>query len=221
MLGALAVIVPLGLAGSISPVMLTEQTLLLAGRGGRRSAVYYAIGVAVTLLVIVGSIVFFGQAISLPTEPHLDAALDLLLGAILLGVARLVFVLGQRRRGPRTRSDSRAGPRRAPAALLFGAFSMTTNVTTLVLMAPAAKEIASAAVGVAGRLLLVLLLVGLASGPAWAPIALTAMAPGPGGRALGVLRSLIARHGRTVMIALFAVAGVFFGGRGAIRLMIG
>src|SRR6478735_11324695 len=107
MLAALAVVVPLGLAGAISPVMLTEQTVLLAGPAGGRAAVRYAAGVVFTTLVIVVAIVLFGRALSLPTEPHLDATLDLVLGLILVNVAVLVLVAGRRRgRSPsRTSGD--------------------------------------------------------------------------------------------------------------------
>ena len=80
---ALAVVLPLGLGGAVSPVMLTEQTVLLAGPGGLRAATRYATGVLGTLLVIVGALVLFGRAIAPPTEPRLDATLDLVVGAAL------------------------------------------------------------------------------------------------------------------------------------------
>ena len=57
MLAALAVVIPLGLGGAVSPVMLTEQTVLLAGPDGRRAGVRYAAGVVLTTFVIVVAIV--------------------------------------------------------------------------------------------------------------------------------------------------------------------
>jgi hypothetical protein len=98
-LAALAIVIPLGLGGAVSPVMLTEQTVLLAGPDGGRAAVRYTAGVVLTTFVIVVAIVLFGHAISLPTEPHLDATLDLVLGLVLVNVAVLVLVLGRRRGG--------------------------------------------------------------------------------------------------------------------------
>ncbi len=97
MLAALAVVVPLGLGGAVSPVMLTEQTVLLSGPDGRRAGMRYAAGVVLATFVIVVAIVLFGHAISLPTEPHLDATLDLVLGLVLVNVAVLVLVSGRRR----------------------------------------------------------------------------------------------------------------------------
>jgi uncharacterized membrane protein YbhN (UPF0104 family) len=222
-LAALAVVIPLGLGGAVSPVMLTEQTALLAGPDGARAAVRYAAGVVLTAFVIVVAIVLFGRAISLPTEPHLDATLDLVLGLVLVNVAVLVLVSGRRRGGSPSRKggDDRgaSGSRQARAAFPFGVFAMATNVTTLALLVPAAKEISSADVEIAAEAVLVLVLVGLVAMPAWLPVVLTRVAPGPSQRGLAALRDQIARRGRVVTVGLLSAAGLFFIGRGLIRLL--
>jgi threonine/homoserine/homoserine lactone efflux protein len=223
-LAALALVIPLGLGGAVSPVMLTEQTVLLAGPDGRRAGVRYAAGVVLTTFVIVVAIVLFGRAISLPTEPHLDASLDLVLGLVLVFVAVLVFVLGRRRGGPPSRKGGDDRPRtsasrQARAAFPFGVFSMATNVTTLALIAAAAKEISRADAEIAAVAVLVLVLVGLVSTPAWVPVALTRVAPGPSQRAFAALREQIARRGRVVTVGLLSAAGLFFIGRGLTRLL--
>ena len=217
MLGALAIIVPLAVAGAISPVMLTEQTLLLAGPDGRRTGSLYAAGAVVTLLVLVVSMVVLGRAFKLPSEPRLSESLDLVVGAVLLVLAGLVLALGRHRHVPAT--TRRTYPRAAQAALPFGVFSMATNVTTLALMVPAAKVISSANVGLAGRAFLVGVLVGIASVPAWAPVALTMVAPDVGERALDAVHHLITRWGRAVLVAASAAAGLFFIVRGTTRLL--
>jgi hypothetical protein len=222
MFAALALVLPLGLGGAVSPVMLTEQTVLLAGPGGARAGARFANGAILVLTLIVIAIVLFGRAISLPTEPRLDATLDLVLGAILLVAAIVVFALGRRRRvpGARTGEHGRAGVSREDrAALPFGAFAMATNFTTLALITPAAKEVSSAGVGVAGRMVLVALLVGLASAPAWAPVVLTLIAPGTSQRALAAFGQQITRHKRAASIVLLVAAGLFFVGRGIVRLL--
>ena len=223
MLAALAVVIPLGLGGAVSPVMLTEQTVLLAGPDGGRAAVRYAAGVVLTTLVIVVAIVLFGRAISLPTEPHLDATLDLVLGLVLVNVAVLVLVSGRRRDGSPSRrvGDDRgaSGSRQARAAFAFGVFAMATNVTTLALIAPAAKEISGADVEIAAEAVLVLVLVGLVSMPAWVPVVLTRVAPGPSQRGLAAVRDQIARRGRGFTVGLLSAAGLFFIGRGLTRLL--
>ena len=224
MLAALAVVIPLGLGGAVSPVMLTEQTVLLAGPDGRRAGLRYAAGVVLTTIVIVVAIVLFGRAISLPTKPHLDASLDLVVGLVLVAMAVLVLVLGRRRGGSPSRKDAddrrrASGSRQARAAFPFGVFSMATNVTTLALLAAAAREIARAGAEIAAVAVLVVVLVGLVTTPAWAPVALTRAAPGPSRSAFAVLREQIARHGRVVTIGLLSVAGLFFIGRGLIRML--
>lgn len=223
MLAALAVVIPLGLGGAVSPVILTEQTLLLAGPDGGRAGVRYAAGVVLTTLVVVVAIVLFGRAVSLPTRPHLDATLDLVLGLVLVNVAVVVVVSGRRRGGSPSRKGgddrSASGSRKARAAFAFGVFAMATNVTTLALIAPAAKEISRTDVEVAAEAVLVLVLVGLVSMPAWLPVVLTRVAPGPSQRALTAVRDQIARRRRGFRVGLLSAAGLFFIGRGLIRLL--
>jgi len=183
----------------------------------------YAAGVVLTTFVVVVAIVLFGRAISLPTEPHLDATLDLVFGLVLVNLAGLVLVSGRRRgKSPsRKGSDDRgaSGSRRARAAFPFGVFAMATNVTTLALIAPAAKEISKADIEIAAEAVLVLVLVSLVSIPAWVPLALTRVAPGPGQRVLAALRDQIAGRGRGFIVGLLSAAGLFFVVRGLIRLL--
>ena len=223
MLAALAVVIPLGLGGAVSPVILTEQTVLLAGPDGGRAGVRYAAGVVLTTLVIVVAIVLFGRAISLPTRPHLDATLDVVLGLVLVSVA-VLLVVSRRRRGGSPSGEggddrSASGSRRARPAFAFGVFAMATNVTTLALIAPAAKEISRTGVEVAPEAVLVLVLVGLVSMPAWVPVVVTRVAPGPSQRGLTALHDQIARRRRWLGVGLLSAAGLFFIGRGLIRLL--
>ena len=222
-LAALALVIPLGLGGAVSPVMLTEQTVLLAGPDGRRAGIRYAAGVILTTFVIVVAIVLFGRAISLPTEPHLDASLDLVVGLVLVFAAALVFVLGRRRSGSPSRKDDddrgASGSRRARAAFPFGVFSMATNFTTLALIAAAAKEISRTDAEIAAAGVLVLVLGALVTTPAWVPVALTRVAPDPSERAFAALRGQIARRGRVIIVGLLSAAGLFFIGRGLIRML--
>ena len=62
MLAVLAVVIPLGLGGAVSPVMLSEQTVLLAGSDGATARVRYAVGVVLTTLVIVVAIAQYDAA---------------------------------------------------------------------------------------------------------------------------------------------------------------
>jgi hypothetical protein len=221
-LAALAVVIPLGLAGAVSPVMLTEQTVLLAGPDGAAAGLRYAAGVVVTTVVIVGALVLLGRAISLPTRPHLDATLDLVVGVALVTTAALIRVTGRRTSGsPRSGADGpAAGDRRhARAAFALGVFAMATNFTTLALLAPAAKEISRTDAEIAAAIVLVGVLVVLVSMPAWVPVALTRVAPGPSRRGLTAVHDQIARRGRGFTVGVLLAAGLFFLARGLIRLV--
>lgn len=209
-------LLPLALAAAVSPVMVTEQAVILGAPGGRRAAWSYAAGTASVLGLVVAVVVSVGQSLSLPQAPRLSASLDLLVGAVLVALAALLR-LGHRH-PPRPRRWRDLSP---VGALGFGAFSMATNVTSLALVVPAAKDIAASrqpdlVVVVAAVLLVVVVCL-----PAWAPVALTAVAPGPAGRVLDRLHAVIERHGRTLVVALVAAGGGYLLLRGVVRLLVG
>lgn len=215
MLKVLAVVVPLGVAGAISPVMLSEQLVMLAGPGGHRAAARRAAGGALTLAVLTGAIVGLGWSVSLPHEPHLDGTLDVLLGGLLAGLA---LVLRWRRpRGSDRRPPGEGWTRRAP--LVFGAVSMAVNLTTLAFVVAAAKEVAASTLGLLGRVLAGVVVVGLASIPGWVPVVVTDAAPGTAGRGLHRLEHFITRYGRPLLVVCLAAAAVFLVTRGAVQLV--
>ena len=108
---------------------------------------------------------------------------------------------------------------RLRAAFPFGVFSMATNVTTLALIAAAAKEISRTDAEIAAATVLVLVLVGLVTTPAWVPVVLTRVDPGPSQRGLAAVRDQIARRGRGFTVGLLSAAGLFFIARGLILLL--
>lgn len=215
MLHLLAFVIPLGLAGAISPVLLTEQAVVLAGPNGRRSATWFALGAVVALTVWVAALVLFGRSISLPKEPHLSASVDIAVGALLLALGTYFYV---RQPKEEVQKEPRGGMN-ARAALVFGLVSMATNVSTLALVIPGAKEIAASHIGLAERGIVAIVLIALASIPAWLPLALTAIAPGPAERGLKSFGDFIQRSGRLATVLLLAGVGVFFVIRGILRLV--
>ena len=221
MIEALTLLLPLSLGGAVSPMMLTEQIVLL-GTGGRRAATQFALGATLTLLAIVVVLVFIGHAIELPTEPKLSASLDIVLGVVLLGLGVAIHYLGEhpaRLPMPAALSEHRLSLADRPeASFTFGAFSMATNFTTLALVIVAAKEIAAHDLDAAERIVLVLVLVTICSAPAWVPPAATRLAPRTGQRVLDVLRRLILEHGRAAVVALLLAAGAFLLARGVFNV---
>lgn len=219
MLHLLVVLVPLGLAAAVSPVMLTEQTVLMSGPRGARTGLAYATGTATVLVVVVGAVLLVGRSVALPQAPRLDATLDLTIGGLLLGLAVLVARWPRwhpTRQRERRRSPAQLAP---PAVFAFGLFSMATNVTTLALVVPAAKEIAAESVPPWGTAVAAATLVTLASLPAWAPVALVAAVPETAHRLLDSVQRAIHRHGRLLVAGVITAAGLFLVVRGVVRLV--
>ncbi len=194
--------------------MLAEQTVLLASPGGRRASWLYAAGTATVLGVLVAAVLLVGRSLSLPSAPHLDAALDLWIGGGLLVLAAGVRLL--RPRNPKTtRRQRELSP---PEALGFGTFAMATNATTLALVVAAARELAAAPVASWERVLVGVLLVVLGCLPAWGPVALVSSAPRAADVVLDRVESLLRKYGRTLVELLLAGGGLLLVGRGILRL---
>jgi hypothetical protein len=219
MLHVLFLIVPFGLTGAVSPMLLSEQTVLLAGTDGLAVARRFATGAFLVALALISMLVFFGQAISLPREPHISATLDLLLGALLVSIALAIrFGLRSNSEQDKQERPSRSvGPR---AALGFGAFSMATNFTTLAIMVPGAKIVAASRLNFAARSLFVLLLALMITAPVWLPLVLRKIAPGPAERGLVRLGNLIESHGRLLTIVLVGGLGVILVLHGLYRVAL-
>ena len=210
MFSVLALIVPLGFASALSPMMLTEQTVLLSGHDGRRAASRYALGTALVVAVYASALVTWGHAISLPKRPTLSASMDIVAGALLVALALFIH----RRRTERPHAEPAHREMRSSSAFGFGVFSMATNFTTLAILVPAAKDIAAASLFVVWKFVLVGVLVVLATMPAWVPVATMRIAPGPAERALTAVGTFISRHGRTLVATLVAVVGIVLAARG-------
>lgn len=197
--------------------MLTEQTVLLAGPNGRRTASRFALGTVLVTTVYLGALVALGHAISLPKRPTLSASMDIAAGAILVLVAAGIHLRGLGHHEHRERpARTEMGP---SAALGFGVFSMATNFTSLTILLPAAKDISAGEPNLVGRIALVAVLVVLTTMPAWIPIATTRVAAGIAEQALDWLSNLISQYGRKVTEILIAVLGVVLIGRGTWRIL--
>ena len=210
----LTLIVPLGFAAALSPMMLTEQTVLLAGRDGRRAASLYALGTVLVTTVYLGTLVVWGHAISLPQRPTLSASMDIVAGVVLVLVAVAIQVRhpAESDRPARTEIGQRA-------AFGFGVVSMATNFTSLAVLFPAAKDVAADVTNVFGRIAFIAVLVVLATMPAWVPLAATRVAPGTARRGLDRLSNLISEHGRKIAVVIFAALGVVLIARGCWHIL--
>lgn len=216
MLATLLLILPFAVASALSPMMLTEQTVLLAK--DQASARRFALGVFITGFAFVALATLFGKAISLPTEPTLSSSLDIALGVLMILLAGILIWL-KRRAGDRPLKPKKKKKRNIsrPQAFGFGAFSMATNFTTLALLLPAAKIIAASGIGYLERAPLELVLALMAATPAWLPLALADATPGSR-RGLTWIARVIAEHSRGLIGAALVLLGAFLVLRGAIGL---
>jgi threonine/homoserine/homoserine lactone efflux protein len=213
MLHLLAVVVPLGLSAAVSPVMLSEQVVVLGSPRGRRAAALYALGTAVVLALVVLASAVLGRSIRLPSAPHLDATGDLVLGAALLVMA---LALRRHRSRPATPRPPR-GPMSPPVAFGFGMVSMATNATTLALVLVAVKDVTASGRPDVEQAAALALLVVLGTAPAWFPVLLAAL-PGRSAQALGALSDAVSRHAKGLAVLILLVVGGFLVVRGVVRL---
>ena len=192
--------------------MFTEQTLILTTRQGKRAAAAYAFGAVLVLLVAASALVLLGRSIDIPNDPSLSAWLELVIGVAMLAAALVLYRLGDRpaRRRDKPLTIGAAG------ALFFGVFSMVTNYKALAMMIPAAKVIVTRSEVLPERIILTLVLVLIASSPAWIPVVLAAVAPGRVDRVLGAIRRFLERYGHRILIVLLAVLGLFLTARGTV-----
>lgn len=203
----LSTVLPLGLAAAVSPVMLSEQIVVL-GRG-RKGAVAYLAGVAGVLVALIAVVLLAGRSLQLPSAPHLSGRVDLILGVAMIGLALVV------RRLPHHAKSASARPNTSTAGEFgFGGFSMGTDFTTLALVVAAAKDIATKGVGFAGSAVAVLLVLLLAALPAWLPLAFDLAAPRTGQRVLGRIAAQFTQHGRLIATLIMLAVGVLLLVRG-------
>nr|WP_237448540.1 GAP family protein [Nocardioides flavescens] len=213
----LVLMLPLGMAAAVSPMMLAQQLVVMAGPRGRRAGSAYAAGAASVAAAVVLVVVAVGRSLELPTAPHLDASLDLVLGVALSVGAAVVHSRG--RTAHRSRPARPPRTMRPSATYGYGLFSMATNLTTLSLLVPAAKEVAAADADVLAKVVAAVVLVAFACVPTWLPLAVMSAAPRSGERLLAALQGAIERHGRAALVLVLAAAGVYLLLRGIVRLV--
>ena len=101
-----------------------------------------------------------------------------------------------------------AGPGPGPGeAFGFGVFSMGTDLTTLAIVLVAARDVAASGSPAIEQLLAILILIGLATAPAWAPLAAAAAPGGAGQAALTAMGRFMDQHGRTTVVGILVAVG--------------
>lgn len=202
-------------------MVLTEQTVLLTTAGGRRTASIYVVGAVLVLTVYVSLLLLFGNLISFPAHESFSASVDLGLGIALLLFASFLRHRGKVKAARRVEKKEKKEARIAVGpvqAFGFGLLGMATNVTTLAALVPAAKIISDGDLALTDNAVLGLIVVVIASIPAWVPVVLTLIAPGPADRFLEALGDFFHRRGRLILVLIFGLLGLYLIVAGLLKL---
>ena len=200
---------PFALGAALSPALVAASLGILSTFGGR--------GPRVLTLYLVGAAIPVGVALALAALPtvqeprevrNIQDVVDLLLAAILIVLAIVAAVRPAAAVRPRTPSfaDSRwAGP----GALGLGIVMMATNISTLVLVVAAGRDLARSDDALTWRAIGYLVIVVGALLPILAPLLWRVLSPARAERGLGAVDGFIGRHGRPIAIAVCLATALY------------
>jgi hypothetical protein len=194
----LAQTVPLALGAAISPVLFLLQLTTLTGPRPIGRGLALAAGAAVPLAIAGAVAVIVGNSTSFSESSTLKAALDMIFGAVLLGLGAWAAL-----QPPKPRASKHAERAHGPArSFALGAAGMATNVTTFALYVPAMKLIAAAEVDDATRGFVTLIVFVITLATVLVPLALTVVAPSTSGRVLAAVGDWMRTHQRATTVVL-------------------
>lgn len=204
----LAAALPLALGAAVSPTVLVANLLVLSSPTKPRvRGLAFAVG-ALAVLVAIGLLaltVWHTAVQRRGAGSTLFAWVDVVF-AVLLALVGLRSMLTT----PKPRPTHQDRLEHAPTRnfLILGVGVMLTNVTTLMLYIPAMKDISVASAGDAAKAAVAVLVLLITSLVVWVPLVLDLVAPRTADRVLSRLNRFLARHQRTLGIAVaFAFAG--------------
>jgi Sap, sulfolipid-1-addressing protein len=207
----LAETLPLALGAAVSPVLFLLQLTTMTGPRPLARGTALALGAAVPLAIMSAVGVSVGTASdSLRHDETIKAALDLSFGVLLLLLALRTAL---RPAKAHTRGSGHAPSLRR--SLLLGVAGMATNASTIVLYLAALKLIAASRVGDVAKAGVTVVVFAIAMAVVLVPLALTAVAPGPSGRALAATGAWMSAQRRAIGIVLLVVFGTWLTAKGA------
>lgn len=214
-------VLPLAVAGSISPLTATVGILILtAKRRPLAKTAAYLLG-NVTVLAVVGAASFtlFSQVVPKHAAPsETDTVIDLFVGLLLL-----YLVIRSALKSPTTDAppswlrgfDTMSLSR----AFLLGMGILVMNASTLVLYIPAVRAIAGGHLNPGETVGLLALTVAIVMSWLLIPFLLAIVMPQRSARLLRGLNAWIGRHSRTISSLLLLVFGVYFLLKGLTELL--
>jgi threonine/homoserine/homoserine lactone efflux protein len=212
----LARLVPLGLAGAISPIAIVICIALLSSRRPVANALAYVAGITTVLAAVGGiALALFGPGSASDAESSkIVNTIELMLGVLLVLFA-VKQALGEADPdapppGWMTTLE-RLGPLRAYA---FGLLVEATNVKRLAIYLAGLSEITRSDVTTTQGAVALGIFVGLLEAGLIAPIALYALIPGGSAATLARVRRWLMTYNRRILAVLFGLIGAVLAERG-------
>ena len=206
-------ILPLAVAGAISPTVLAVGLVVLSEkrypklRGLAFLAGTTSVVVAISLLVVF----VFGAAVpdsQKGSNSDLSGYIDLAFAVLLLALAALTF--SRRNHPQRKHHDHSQDPgARLPRFFAIGAVIMLLNFTTLAVFLPALKDIAIDKVSEADRLTALVVVDVIVLTPAWLPVLLYLVSPRLARKVLNPLNEFLLRHRVAVGVGICLVFAAY------------
>ncbi|HXZ65003.1 MAG TPA: GAP family protein [Streptosporangiaceae bacterium] len=215
----LAQAVGFALLAALSPTALVVATVLLASADPRRTVVFFLVG-GVLMTVVVGALIFVAlRAGGLQHADQRDPryCLRLALGGLAITASLVLAARKPRPRDPNRKPNlvsrlvASPAPRTAFAAGLVVFSPSLTFIAAVQVIATAEEGVALVAVAAA---LVTTIVVALA----WLPLVLYLVTPDGTTRTLKAIDGWLRVHGRAVLVAGLAVAGVALVANGALGL---
>lgn len=171
-LGLLGQTIVLGVAAAFTPMLLALQVVIVSGDPWRRRSFAVALGGALAFGLVGGLLLMgFAQLPTLTTGDDPTGGWLRLVAGVVLAVFAVVLFRPHPDLSKRVEADIRGYVARASSWVFFGvAFALSIkDLSSFIVMAPALHDIAVADLPVAGQVLLVVVLYGLALSPVLAP----------------------------------------------------
>ncbi len=213
-------VLPLAFGAAISPVILLLQVATLASPRYpvRRALVVLGATALVVVAVMAAVVATDAHAGAGPrTDPVVDGWIRIVLALVLLaGAVRVVLHPGATDDEPPP-DDADPGVR-GLRFFLLGIGAMLTNLTTIVLLVPATREAASAAIGSGDRLVVLGVVLAITLLPAYVPLVVLAALGRRGPAALAAMSRWLRSHRRAVTVVVSLGFAAYLGISGLVAL---
>lgn len=202
--------IPLALAAAISPVLFLLQLNTLTGTRPIARGTALTAGAAVVLIAVSSVGVALGGT-GFATDDSLQAAVNVLFGALLIALGLRALVRPPKPKSP----EPEAKPKGIGRSFLAGAAGMGSNVTTFALYIPALALIAGSGLPLGQRGMAALVILVITLMVAWVPLVAAVVVPGASSTWLPALGRWMTANDRWIQVVLGFGFGLLLVGKGA------